>query len=203
MNDLTIIEKKTTGFDTVTGYGVLVIDEEIEKIERNAKAARMRFNATVDRSEGLGILKGVLGYISDGIYDIEEGFFFQYGCNIFIGEKVYINTGAVLLDTARIVIEDGVQLAPNVVLSCTNHDVYDMDRLLVKPITLKKNCWIGSHVTVLPGVTVGEYAVVAAGAVVTRDVPPHSVVMGQPARVHTQNTPPDDLPREDAKKGPP
>jgi len=203
MNDLTIIEKKTTGFDTVTGYGVLVIDEEIEKIERNAKAARMRFNATVDRSEGLGILKGVLGYISDGIYDIEEGFFFQYGCNIFIGEKGYINTGAVLLDTARIVIEDGVQLAPNVVLSCTNHDVYDMDRLLVKPITLKKNCWIGSHVTVLPGVTVGEYAVVAAGAVVTRDVPPHSVVMGQPARVHTQNTPPDDLPREDAKKGPP
>ncbi len=191
MGDLTKIEAKITEIDKETGCGVLIIDDEIEEIERNAKAARMKFNCTVDRTEGLKILKGVLGHISDEIYDIEEGFYFQYGCNIFIGKKVYINTGAVLLDTARIVIEDHVQLAPNVVISCTDHDVYNMDRLLVGPVTLKRNSWIGSGATILQGVTVGEYAVVAAGAIVTRDVPPHSVVMGQPARVYKQNIPTD------------
>lgn len=195
MGNLTKIESKITEIDTKTGYGVLRIDDEIAEIGRNAKAARMKFNCTVDRAEGRNILKGVFGYISDEIYSIEEGLYFQYGCNIFIGKKVYINTGAVLLDTARIVIEDYVQLAPNVVICCTNHDVYDMDRLLVKPVTLKRNCWIGSNATILPGVTIGEYAVVAAGAIVTRDVPPHTVVMGQPARVHKHNIPPADLNR--------
>ena len=190
MEYLTSIERKTVKHDTDPEYRILIIDGEVAAIGRKAKAARMKFNNTIDRGEGFQILKEVFGSISDEIYAIEEGINFQYGCNIFIGKKVYINTGAVLLDTARIILEDYVQLGPNVVISCTNHDVYDMDRLLVKPVTLKKNCWIGSGVTILPGVTIGEYAVVGAGAVVTKDVPAHSVVIGQPARVLRQNIPP-------------
>jgi acetyltransferase-like isoleucine patch superfamily enzyme len=192
MDELTRIEKKIIGIDEKTGSGVLIIDEEVAGIGLEARAARMKFNHTLDKQEGLNILRGVFGHISDEVYAIEENFRFQYGCNIFIGKKVYINFGAVFLDTARIVLEEGVQLGPHVVICCTGHDVYEMDRLLVKPVTLKKNCWIGSGVTILPGVTVGEYAVVAAGAVVTRDVPPHSMVMGQPARVHRLNAPPED-----------
>ena len=80
-------------------------------------------------------------------------------------------------------IEDDVLVAANVQLISNNHDLYDHQILTCKPVVLKRNCWIGAGATILPGVTVGENAVVGAGSVVTRDVEANTVIVGNPARV--------------------
>ncbi|MBR3214827.1 MAG: acyltransferase [Methanosphaera sp.] len=82
-----------------------------------------------------------------------------------------------------ITIEDDAMLAANVQLLSNNHDEYDRQVLLCNEITIKKGVWIGAGATILPGVTVGEYAIVGAGAIVTKDVPDYAVVVGSPARV--------------------
>ena len=82
-----------------------------------------------------------------------------------------------------VTIEDDVLVAANVQLISNNHDLYDHQILTCKPVVLKRNCWIGAGATILPGVTVGENAVVGAGSVVTRDVEANTVIVGNPARV--------------------
>ena len=82
-----------------------------------------------------------------------------------------------------VTIEDDVLVAANVQLISNNHDLYDHQILTCKPVVLKRNCWIGAGATILPGVTVGENAVVGAGSVVTRDVEANTVVVRNPARV--------------------
>ena len=83
-----------------------------------------------------------------------------------------------------ITIEDDVIVATNVQLISNNHDLYDHQILTCKPVRLKRNCWIGTGATILPGITVGENGMVAAGAVVTKDVEDNIVVGGgNPAKV--------------------
>ena len=82
-----------------------------------------------------------------------------------------------------ITIEDDVMVAANVQLISNNHDLTDHQVLICKPVLLKRNSWIGAGATILPGITVGENAVVAAGAVVTKDVESNTVVGGNPAKV--------------------
>ena len=82
-----------------------------------------------------------------------------------------------------ITIEDDVMLAANVQLLSNNHDEYNRQVLICNEITIKKGAWIGAGVSILPGVTIGKYAIVGAGAIVTKDVPDYAVVVGIPARV--------------------
>ena len=82
-----------------------------------------------------------------------------------------------------ITIEDDVMFAANVQLLSNNHDEYDRQVLTCKPIIIKKGAWIGAGVTILPGVTIGKYAIVGAGAVVTKDVGDYEVAVGIPAKV--------------------
>ena len=100
-----------------------------------------------------------------------------------IGNNVYINSNSLLMARGGITIEDDVLMAANVQLLSNNHDEYDRIVLTCDAIHIKKGAWIGAGASVLPGVTVGRYAIVGAGAVVTRDVPDYSVVVGSPARV--------------------
>ena len=88
-----------------------------------------------------------------------------------IGNNVFIN------------FEDDVMLAANVQLLSNNHDEYDRQVLLCKPIHIKKGAWIGAGASILPGVTIGEYAIVGAGAIVTKDVGDYEVAVGVPAKV--------------------
>lgn len=90
---------------------------------------------------------------------------------------------ALFMAAGGVTIEDDVLVAANVQLISNNHDLYDHQILTCKPVVLKRNCWIGAGATILPGVTVGENAVVGAGSVVTRDVEANTVVVGNPARV--------------------
>lgn len=103
--------------------------------------------------------------------------------SVSIGRNVVVMNNALFMAAGGITIEDDVRVAANVQLISNNHDLYDRDVLTCKPVRLKRNCWIGAGASILPGVTVGENAVVGAGSVVTKDVEPNTVVAGNPARL--------------------
>lgn len=100
-----------------------------------------------------------------------------------IGNNVFINSNMLAMARGGITIEDNVQIAGNVSLLSNNHDLYDRQILLCKPIVIREGVWIGANAVVLAGVEIGKYAVVGAGAVVTKDVPDYSVVVGNPAKI--------------------
>ena len=99
-----------------------------------------------------------------------------------IGRGVMIMNNCLMMSRGGITIEDGAMIAANVQLIANNHDLHDRTILLCKPVHICRNAWIGAGATILPGVTVGENAVVAAGAVVTKDVAPGTIVGGNPAK---------------------
>lgn len=113
------------------------------------------------------------------------------GRNVKVGSHVFINHGLTVMARGSIEIEDDVMIGPGVSLLTANHDLYDHHVLLCGKIILRKNAWIGAKAMILPGVTVGENAVVAGGAVVTKDVEPNTVVGGNPAKVLRQLEPAD------------
>ncbi len=112
-------------------------------------------------------------------------FYTNFGRSIRLGKNIFINHACSFLDIGGITIEDDVQIGPRVNLTSENHPLDPDDRktVILQPILIKRNAWIGAGATILPGVTIGENAVVAAGAVVSRDVLPNTVVAGVPARV--------------------
>jgi acetyltransferase-like isoleucine patch superfamily enzyme len=112
-------------------------------------------------------------------------FFTNFGRFIKIGENVFINHACTFLDMGGITIEDHVLIGPKVNLITENHPIDPGDRrtLICKPIVIKRNAWIGAGATILAGVTIGENAVVAAGAVVSKDVADNIIVSGVPARI--------------------
>ena len=105
------------------------------------------------------------------------------GNSVKIGKNVVVMNNALFMADGGITIEDNVLVAANAQLISNNHDLYDHAVLTCKPVHLKRNCWIGAGATILPGVTVGENAVVGAGAVVTKDVEANTVVGGNPAKL--------------------
>lgn len=112
-------------------------------------------------------------------------FYSEFGKNIQIGKDVFINSGCRFQDHGGIIIGDGTLIGHNVVLATINHDLDPLKRgdNILAPIIIGERVWIGASATILPGVRIGDGAVVAAGAVVTKDVPENVVVGGVPARV--------------------
>ena len=102
---------------------------------------------------------------------------------IVIGKNVFINNNFLAMARGGITIEDDVMIAANVQVLTNNHDLYDRQILTCRPVVIKKGAWIGAGATILPGVTIGRYAVVGAASVVTKDVPDYGVAVGNPARV--------------------
>lgn len=105
------------------------------------------------------------------------------GKNVKIGRRVVIMNNSLFMSAGGITIEDDAMVAANAQLISNNHDPEEHQILTCKPVVLKRNCWIGAGATILPGVTVGENAIVGAGSVVTKDVEPNTVVGGNPARL--------------------
>jgi acetyltransferase-like isoleucine patch superfamily enzyme len=130
-------------------------------------------------------LSEIIGTDVDASTTIFPPFYTNFGRSIRLGKNVFINHACSFLDLCSITIEDHVMIGPKVNLITENHplDPHDRTTVLLQPIVVKRNAWIGAAATILPGVTIGENAVVAAGAVVTRDVPPNSIVAGIPAKV--------------------
>lgn len=130
-------------------------------------------------------LSDIIGTPIDESTTIFPPFHTNFGRFIRLGKRVFINHACSFLDIGGITIEDDVKLGPKVNLVTENHPLDPSARktLLINPIIIKQNAWIGAGATILPGVTVGENSVVAAGAVVSRDVLPNTVVAGIPAKV--------------------
>lgn len=105
------------------------------------------------------------------------------GHDFHLGKRVFINHHLTAMAIGQITIEDDVMIGPDVSLLTANHDTKDHFVLLTAPIRIRRNAWIGAKAIILPGVTVGQNAIVAAGAVVTKDVEANTVVAGNPARV--------------------
>ena len=131
------------------------------------------------------IMSRLIGKKVDDSFRMFPPFYTDFGKNITIGKDVFINSGCHFQDQGGIEIGDGALIGHNVVLATINHDLNPKENRKnhYAPIRIGAHVWIGSNATVLPGVTIGDYAVVAAGAVVTRDVPALTVVGGVPAGV--------------------
>jgi acetyltransferase-like isoleucine patch superfamily enzyme len=110
-------------------------------------------------------------------------FYTDFGKNIRVGKDVFINHGCEFMDRGGITLEDKVLIGPRVNLVTINHPVEPSQRrsTFCAPIVIKRNAWIGVGASVMPGVTIGENAIVAANAVVTKDVAANSIVGGIPA----------------------
>ena len=114
-------------------------------------------------------------------------FICDFGNRVKFGKGVFVNHSAILSASGGIEFEDGASVAPGVRIATINHDFNERHvKLTYGKVTIGKNAWIGMNATICPGVTIGAYAVVAAGAVVTKDVPDYAVVGGCPAKVIKQ-----------------
>ena len=126
------------------------------------------------------------GAAVDEAFHLIPPLYCDHGLNIRVGRNVFINQACMLNDIGGIDIGDDVMIGPRVSLLTTGHPLDPGRRrrqIVAAPIAIERNVWLGAGATVLQGVTVGSDAVVAAGAVVTRDVPPRTLVAGVPARV--------------------
>jgi len=130
-------------------------------------------------------LAELVGSTIDGSTRIFVPFYTNFGRHITLGKNVFINHACTFLDLGGITIEDEVQIGPKVNLITENHPLDPTDRksLDLGAIVVKRNAWLGAACTILPGVTIGENSVVAAGAVVTKDVADNTVVAGIPAKM--------------------
>ena len=130
----------------------------------------------------------LIGQKVDDRFGIFPPFNADYGQNIKVGKNVFINSGCCFQDQGGIEIGDNVLIGQQVVIATLNHDLNPQKRanMLPAPVKIGHGVWVGAHATILSGVTVGDGAVIAAGAVVTKDVPANTVVGGVPAKVLKQ-----------------
>ena len=123
-------------------------------------------------------------------FTIMSGFQCDYGYNIEIGENFFANFNCIMLDAARISFGDNVLVAPNCGFYTSGHplesEIRNSGLEFAKPITIGNSVWIGGNVIVLPGVTIGDNSVIAAGSIVDRDIPSNVVALGSPCRVYKQ-----------------
>ena len=163
-------------------------DAVLVEERRHAQQVLARYNAISDGNQErlISLLREFMGAVGEGTV-IMPTFNCDYGYNIRLGRNVFINYQCVFLDCARIEIGDDVQIGPAVQLYTAQHPLDPTVRRSglesASPIRIGNDVWIGGAALVLPGVTIGDRAVVGAGTVVVRDVSPDCVVVGNPARV--------------------
>lgn len=156
--------------------------------EASERARKITFeinNAYHNHDELCDLFSRLTGKIVDSSFGLFPPFYTDYGQNISIGKKVFINSGCCFQDQGGIEIGDNVLIGQQVVLATLNHYLQPDKRanMLPSPIKIGNDVWIGAHATILPGITIGDGAVIAAGAVVTKDVPKNTVVAGVPAKI--------------------
>jgi maltose O-acetyltransferase len=162
-------------------------DPEIQADQAQAKAWMVRYNAALGQPVAArhALLAERLGAVGEGAV-IRPPFHCDYGYNIKLGKDVFLNFNCVILDVVDVTIGEGTQIGPAVQIYTADHP-RDPDQRRAglesgRPIAIGRNVWIGGGAIILPGVTIGDDAVIGAGSVVTRDVPAGVTVVGNPAR---------------------
>ncbi|MFA6264782.1 MAG: sugar O-acetyltransferase [Pseudolabrys sp.] len=148
-----------------------------------AKLNRLTFD---DAAKVRALFSELIGRPVDETFLLIPPFYTAGGNEIRVGRNVFVNQNCTFYDLGGLDIADDVMIGPNVSLITASHALDPVQRRTVtigKPIAIRKNVWIAAGATVVGGVTVGENSVVAAGSVVTRDVPPNTLAGGNPARV--------------------
>jgi acetyltransferase-like isoleucine patch superfamily enzyme len=144
---------------------------------------RLAFN---DAEQVRSLFSELVGKPVDASFVLIPPFYATGGANTHIGRNVFVNQNCTFYDLGGLDIADDVMIGPNVSLITSGHPLEPSQRragVVAKPILIEKNVWIAAGATIIGGVTVGENSVVAAGSVVTKDVPPNTLVAGNPARV--------------------
>ncbi|RZJ75431.1 MAG: sugar O-acetyltransferase [Flavobacterium sp.] len=168
------------------GETILPNDPQIARLREESFAVRallIQMNNACHPNDVAKILSRILGTELQDVA-VFTPLYINYGKNIKIGKNVFINFDCTFLALGKITIEDNVLIAPKVSLITESHPLDPEQRggIMAKPIYIRRNAWIGANATILPGVTIGENAVVAAGAVVSKDVPDNTIVGGIPAK---------------------
>lgn len=172
----------------LAGELYLASDPEIGAEDLRCHMLVERYNATsAEETEGrTALLEELLGAVGEGTV-VRPPTRFEKGYQTTIGARTFVNVGSVVLDVARVAIGDDVQVGPNVQLLTPTHPLDAETRRdgweAADPITIGDAVWLGGGVIVCPGVTIGTESVVGAGSVVTRDVPPGVLAVGNPCRV--------------------
>lgn len=157
----------------------------LKQCSYEAQKITMELNTSYhSREEIVEIFSELTGKQVDPSFMCFPPFYTDFGKNITIGKNVFFNTGCSFQDRGGINIGDGSMLGMNVTIATLNHGLSLETRSTTypSPVKIGENVWIGSNATILPGVTIGDNSVVAAGAVVTKDVPENTVVAGVPAK---------------------
>ncbi len=160
--------------------------ERMRYYSRQAQKITMEINTKYHEPEELAVLfSELIGKPVGENFGLFPPFYTDFGKNITIGNQVFINSDCKFQDQGGITIDDGALIGHGVVLATLNHDMDPEKRqqLHPAPIHIGKRVWIGANATITAGVTIGDNSVVAAGAVVTKDVPENVVVGGVPARI--------------------
>ncbi|MDN7430701.1 DapH/DapD/GlmU-related protein [Burkholderia sp. AU45388] len=148
-----------------------------------ARLNRLTFDDAADVRALFGELIGT--QVDDG-FTLIPPFYATGGTGMKVGRNVFVNQNCTFYDLGGLEIGDDVMIGPSVSLITSGHPVEPSRRrdcVVAKPIVIGRNVWIGAGATIIGGVTIGENAVVAAAAVVTRDVPPNTLVGGDPAKI--------------------
>lgn len=160
-------------------------DPELTADRHRADTLLLQFNAALEQTHRSNLLQQLLGTASSGI-TIRPPFFCDYGYNLHLGPNVFLNFNCVLLDVVPIHIGAGTEIGPAVHIYAADHprdpDLRRSGLECGKPVTIGQHVWIGGGAILLPGITVGDGAIIGAGSIVTRDVAPGATVAGNPAR---------------------
>ncbi|MCH6199417.1 sugar O-acetyltransferase [Aquiflexum sp. LQ15W] len=172
-------------------------DPELLEMYHQAKELLKQWSDESSRNgeEKSRILQQLLGRVGKGVW-IEAPFYCDYGKHISIGENTFINVNAVFLDCNRIDIGNNVLIGPNVQIYTATHPISATERIVQNPesnqapyktkalpVRIGDNCWIGGNTVILPGIIIGNNVTVAAGSLVTKDIPDNKLAMGSPARL--------------------
>ncbi|MXO77140.1 acetyltransferase [Paenibacillus sp. OT2-17] len=182
---------KTEKQKMMNGELYVAADPQLTNEREYARRCVRLFNQTAetDREYREKLLKELFGSTGENI-GMEPNIRCDYGYNIHVGENFYANFDCTILDVCEVRIGDNCFIAPGVHIYTATHPIDPFERIAGpeygKPITIGNNVWIGGRAVINPGVTIGNNVVVASGAVVTKDVPDHVVVAGNPARVIKQ-----------------
>lgn len=184
-----IMETTTIFTRDKTGETIPLNDPEypqLFKVIQKAMRTTAKLNnlVTDDMQEINAVFSELIGKKVDDTFFMIPPFYSDFGENIHIGKNVFVNHACTFMDRGGITIEDNVLIGPKANLITTNHPINPSERraTISQPIVIKKGAWIGVGATILPGVTIGENSIVAAGAVVSKDVPDNTIVGGIPAK---------------------
>ncbi|WP_334031117.1 DapH/DapD/GlmU-related protein [Burkholderia orbicola] len=176
-------DDRTTIIPRRTPESAAMVAEVKRAMAITARLNRLTFDDAADVRALFGELIG--SQVDDGFMLIPP-FHATGGAGMKLGRNVFVNQNCTFYDLGGLEIGDDVIIGPNVSLITSGHPVEPSrrrDGVIAKPIVIERNVWIGAGATIIGGVTIGENAVVAAAAVVTRDVPPNTLVGGNPAKI--------------------